>query len=127
MSEGENDKAKQWFLNHDATHVIFANPPFELKGETLNDIVSYFGSNVTYKEYMEYFDFATLEQTLNPYEKKYGGKWNIFIASCRLIPAMVRVFFRTRKMAKKWPWNITQDILDKNIGELRKEFNIIID
>ena len=49
------------------------------------------------------------------------------VAACKLIPEMNNVFFRTRKMTKKWQWNITDEILDTNVGDLRKEFNIIID
>ena len=127
LTEGENEKAQQWFLNHDATHVIFGQIPFELRGETLNDIWSYFGSTMTYKDAKEYFDFATMKQTLTPYEKKYGGKWNLFVTSCKLVPDMIKVFWKTRKMSKKWQWHITEEILEKNVGELRKEFNIIID
>ncbi len=120
LMQGNNEKAESWFLNHDATHVIFGTPPFEIKGESFNDIWTIFGSTVTLKEYAEFFKFTTLEKVFN----SYGGKVNCFLAVIPLIPGCIRVFIRTRKMTKKWPWNVTEELLLKKVGDIRKEFNI---
>jgi len=47
-----------------------------------------------------------------------------FFVIITLILGCFRVFMQTRKMTKKWPWAVTEDILLKKIGDLRAEFNI---
>jgi hypothetical protein len=120
LMQGNNEKANLWFLNHDATHVIFGTPPFDIKGETFNDIWTIFGSTVTLKEYAEFFKFTTSEKVFD----SYGGKVKVLLAVILLIPKCIRVFICTRKMTQKWPWNVTEELLQKKVGDIRKEFNI---
>ena len=122
LIEGADEKEKTWFLNHDATHVIFGTAPFELKGEMLNDIWSIFGSTVTLKKYSEFLNYTTVEKTMKP----YGGTLAVFFKSLRYIPDGFVVLYRTRKMTKKWPWHINDALLQRKVGELRKAFNIIV-
>ena len=117
LMQGNGEQAESWFLNHDATHVIFGTPPFDIKGESLNDIWTIFGSTVTLREYAEFFKFTTLEKVFNP----YGGIVNSFLAVIPLIPKGIHVFIRTRKMVKKWPWDVTEELLQQKVGDLRKE------
>jgi len=120
LMQGDEADAQSWFLNHDATHVIFGTVPFDLKGETFNDIWTIFGSTVTFKEYLEFFNFIDSSKVF----RAYGGRLKVFFVIIRLIPRCFRVFMQTRKMTKKWPWAVTEDILLKKIGDLRAEFNI---
>jgi hypothetical protein len=126
LMQGNDVNSQSWFLNHDATHVIFATAPFELKGEMLNDVWTIFGSTVSLKEYAKFFQFTTAEKTFAPYAKAYGGKLNVFLAACQLIPSCVQVLFNTRKMTKNWPWHINDTLLQKTVTELRREFGIQI-
>lgn len=120
LIKGRDEKAKQWFLNHDATHVVFGTVPFEIKGETLNDVWTIFGSTVTLKEYSEFFEFSPFDKVFH----SYGGKFKTFLSVVVLIPECIHVLINTRKMAKKWSWNITEDTLQKKVGDLRKYYNI---
>jgi len=120
LMQGNNDDAIKWFLNHDATHVIFGTVPFELSGETFNDIWTVFGSTVTLKEYSEFFDFVSAGTVFDA----YGGKTKVFFAFIFLIPTCIRVFIRTRRMTSKWPWDVSEETLQMKVGELRKKYNI---
>ena len=120
LMQGNDKDAERWFLNHDATHVIFGTPPFDIKGESLNDVWTIFGSTVTLKEYSEFFKFTTANKVFN----SYGGKVSVFLSVIPLIPGCIRVFIHTRKMTKKWPWKVTEELLAKKVGDIRKEFNI---
>ncbi len=122
LMQGDDDKAKTWFLNHDATHVIFGTIPFDIKGETFNDIWTIFGSTVTLKEYFEFFEFSSADKVFD----SYGGKVKTILAVIFLIPGCIRVFIHTRKMSIKWPWDVTDEILLTKIGQLRKDYNIQI-
>lgn len=55
LMQGNEMPSQSWFLNHDATHVIFDTVPFDYKGETYNDVWTIFGSTVTLKEYSDFF------------------------------------------------------------------------
>lgn len=120
LIKGGDDKTKQWFLNHDASHVIFGTVPFEVKGEALNDVWTIFGSTVTLKEYAEFCKFSSPDKVF----QSYGGKFKAFLSLMVAIPECIHVFINTRKMVKKWPWNITEDILLKKVNCLRKHYNI---
>lgn len=122
LIQGDDDKAIRWFLNHDATHVIFGTVPFDIKGETFNDVWTIFGSTVTLKEYFEFFEFSSADKVFD----SYGGKLKTILAIILLIPGCIRVFIRTRKMSTKWPWDVTEETLQNKIGHLRKDYNIQI-
>ena len=120
LTQGDEDESKSWFLNHDATHVIFGTIPFDIKGETFNDIWTIFGSTVSLKGYSEFFNFTTPSKVFS----SYGGVIKVFLAFVILIPGCIRVFINTRRMTKNWPWDVTETLLLKKVGDLRKEFNI---
>lgn len=120
LSSGKNDKEKTWFLNHDATHIIFGTKPFDLKGEMMNDIWTLFGSTVTLKEYMVFNKFVPPKVAL----KSYGSKFKILVGILKLLPTCILVFKKTRKMQQKWQWHIDENILEQKVGDLRKAFNI---
>jgi hypothetical protein len=89
LIQGDEESSKVWFLNHDATHVIFGTIPFDLKGEVFNDIWTIFGSLVTLKEYSDFFKFTIADKVFSLYD----GVIKVFFAFLALIPGCIRVFF----------------------------------
>lgn len=120
LMQGDEEISKSWFLNHDATHVIFGTVPFDIKGEAFNDIWTIFGSTVSLKKYLDFFNFTTPSKVFS----SYGGVIKVLLAFVSLIPGCIHVFINTRRMTKKWPWDVTETLLLKKVGDLRKEFNI---
>jgi len=47
-------EASTWSRNHDLTHVLFGTVPFEIRGKTINDLWTIFGSDVTLKGYVRF-------------------------------------------------------------------------
>ena len=124
LMAGNDENAKRWFLNHDATHVIFGTIPFDLRGESLNDLWTIMGSTVTIKEYMEFFKFSSMDKVMEPFVKKYGSRLKVGLAVLKVTPDLLKVLLNTRRLTKKWPWDVKEDQLNKRVGDLRKEFNI---
>ena len=61
---------------------------------------------------------------MDPFVKKYGSRLKVGIAVLRETPDLLKVLLNTRKMTKKWPWDVTDVQLNSRVGDLRKEFNI---
>lgn len=64
-------EASRWFYCHDCTHVLFGTIPFQLRGESINDVWTLFGSDMTLRKYFEFFKFVDYDVVLNSYEKIY--------------------------------------------------------
>ena len=58
---------------------------------------------------------------------KHGGYWGIFKIYLSLMPIKIKVFLRCLKMTKKWNYHdISEDMLNKSLKDLRDEYNIIL-
>ncbi len=119
-----DDEASSWFRKHDFTHVLFGTIPFEIRGETVNDLWTLFGSDVTLKGYLKFFNFVDYDVVLKSYLKKYKYKWRVYLQFTKYIPVSLFVIFRALRMKKKWPWHQPEPFCNMKLCDLRKEFGI---
>ena len=70
-------EASAWFRKHDLTHVVFGTLPFEIRGETINDLWTIFGSDVTLKGYARFFSVTQISYStsIKIYIPRYGNKF----------------------------------------------------
>ena len=121
-----HDDASQWFKNHDVTHVVFGTIPFQLRGESINDTWTLFGSDMTFKEYLKFFKITGVDYktVMKGYKKYYGSMFKVYLMILVYIPDVFLAIFRSYKMTKKWNWHFHEEYFDMSIKDLRKEFNI---
>ena len=112
------DDVAALFRQHDAGHVIFGCDT-SLRGETLIDTWTIFGTSAGIRVYLEYFKHPQVNQIFA--EVGYG---RIFLEFCRCLPDVVRVLARSRRVTAKWPWEQYSNYLDRPLSEIRSEFNI---
>lgn len=119
-----HDEASTWFKKHDITHVLFGTRPFEIRGESINDTWTLFGSDVGLKGYMTFFKFVNYKVVMNSYVKKHHSKMKVYWIMLKQIPICGLTMFRALRMKKKWHWHHYEDSLDCKLADLRREYNI---
>lgn len=112
-----------YFRNHDTTHVIFGTHT-DFINEGVNDLWTEFGVDISSDDYfMGFFQSqAGLDITLH------------YLRQAHALPAMLYYPFQllptikshAANMTKPWPWDAPPALYDRPLGELRKEFNIIV-
>ncbi|RLV58594.1 hypothetical protein D5018_16495 [Parashewanella curva] len=122
-NDGASEESR-WFFCHDCTHVLFGTIPFEIKGESINDVWTLFGTDMTLKNYFKFFQFVDYGVVLNSYVKTYGSKWRVYLALIGLIPTCIKPMIRGWRMNKEWDWFNPEPYLDKPLAEIRKEFGV---
>ena len=116
--EGLHDDIRQLFRQHDAGHVVFGCDT-SIRGETLIDTWTVFGSTAGLKGYMEYFRHNEVNDIF-----RGVGYLTIFAESVKCLPAACLVIIRGMTMNPKWPWAEYEQYLDQPLDQLRAEFNI---
>ncbi len=122
-NSGDNEESL-WFRRHDYTHVIFGSVPFQLRGESINDLWTLFGSDMTFKNYIKFLDFVNYDTVMKSYYKRYNGKLNTYLKMLSYVPIMCVAIFRAWRMKKRWPWYKPEQFDHVPIAELRREFGI---
>ncbi|WP_133406099.1 hypothetical protein [Parashewanella tropica] len=122
-NDGETEDCR-WFFCHDCTHVLFGTIPFEMKGESVNDAWTMFGTDITIKQYGKFFDFVDYDVIMNSYVKKVGSKWRVYLTLLSVLPTCLKAIYRAIKMNKKWEWFNPEPYLDMPLAEIRKEFGV---
>ena len=112
------DDIAELFRQHDAGHVIFGCDT-SLRGETLIDTWTIFGTDLGFRGYLEYSKYPQVNQIFADV-----GYWRIFIEFLRCLPDVIRVLIRSRRMAPRWPWQQYSSYLDRPLSEIRREFKI---
>lgn len=103
---------------HDRCHVVFGLDT-SLPQEVMADIWTMFGSDVVLSNYVSYLKHPEVNGIL----KEIGYK--VWISqTVKAVPAMFRVFRRTRRMHKKWPFRGYEAFADRPLAEIRREFGI---
>ena len=110
--------------DHDCTHVIFGLD-ISIDQEAILDVWTLFGSSYKWSYILKYRDLPQLKGLYNSLWKEFGlhGFIKIYL---KLSPILVKAFFRTRKMKKKWPFMVPEHLFDKKISDLRKEYGITV-
>lgn len=122
-NDGESESSR-WFYCHDCTHVLFGTIPFQLRGETINDVWTLFGTDMTIKSYLKFFDFVDYDVVLKSYVRKYNSKFRVYLKLISLLPICIIPMIRASKMNEKWPWFEPEPYLDIPLWQLRQKFNI---
>ena len=116
--KGLEDEVAELFRQHDAGHVIFGCDT-SLRGETLIDTWTIFGSTIGLRGYADYLKQPQVNQLFTEI-----GILRIIATSLRLIPDVVKTVIRSRSLSSKWPWSRYREFYDEPIQELRQRFNI---
>ena len=106
------------FRQHDAGHVIFACDT-SLRGETLIDTWTLFGTSAGLRGYLEYFKHPQVNQVFAD-----AGYFRIAVAFLRCLPDVARVIARSRRLSSRWPWAGYERYLDQSLREIRRQFSI---
>jgi len=110
--------AAELFCQHDAGHVVFGCDT-SLRGETLIDTWTLFGTTAGLRGYLEYFRYPQVNQIF-----ANAGYWRIALEVVRSLPDVFRVLVRSRQLSAKWPWRDYERHLARSLSEIRREFNI---
>ncbi len=108
----------EMFRQHDAGHVVFGCDT-SLRGETLIDAWTVFGSTAGIRGYVEYFKYPQVNQVF-----AQVGYFRIAREFPRCLPDVCRVVARCFRLSPKWPWHDYKRYLDDPVRELRQQFNI---
>jgi hypothetical protein len=106
------------FRQHDAGHVVFGCDT-SLRGESLIDTWTIFGTTAGLRGYLEYFKHPEVNQIFAD-----AGYWRITVEFVRCIPDVLRVLARCRRLSWRWPWADYDHYLDQSLDEIRARFNI---
>lgn len=106
------------FRQHDAGHVVFGCDT-SLRGETLIDTWTLFGSSAGLRGYLRYFRYPQVNRIF-----AQAGYLRITGVFLRCLPEVFRVIIRSRSLSAKWPWQDYRRYLDRPLLEIRREFNI---
>jgi hypothetical protein len=110
----------QLFRQHDAAHVVFGCDT-SLRGETLIDTWTIFGSTIGLRGYLAYLKLPQVNQLF-----AQAGAWRIAIELLRCLGDVLRVIWRSRRLRQKWTWRRYDAHLDQALGEIRERFGIRI-
>jgi ubiquinone biosynthesis protein Coq4 len=108
-------EAAALFRQHDAAHVVFGCDT-SLRGETLIDTWTIFGSTIGLRGYLAYLRLPQVNQIFAD-----AGSSRIAVALVRCIPDVCRVIARSRRLTRKWPWREYERHLDRPLREIRTE------
>jgi ubiquinone biosynthesis protein Coq4 len=111
-------EAAELFRQHDAGHVVFGCDT-SLRGETLIDTWTVFGTTAGLRGYLRYFGVPQVNQIFAD-----TGYARIAAESVRCLPDALRVIARSRRLASRWPWDRWEGYLERPLSEVRREFGI---
>jgi hypothetical protein len=106
------------FRQHDAGHVVFGCDT-TLRGETLIDTWTIFGSTIGFRGYLEYLRLPQVNQLFSQ-----TGHLRVAFETLRCVPDLLRVAWRSRRLSAKWPWRGFEAYLDRSLRDVRLQFGI---
>ncbi|MCZ6870928.1 MAG: hypothetical protein O7G84_15605 [Gammaproteobacteria bacterium] len=112
------DDAAEMFRCHDVGHVVFGCDT-SLRGETLIDTWTIFGSTSGLRGYAEYFKYPQVNAIFAE-----AGFTSIAVEFLRCLPDVIRVAYRGLRLERKWPWKEHESFLEVPLNEIRHDFNI---
>jgi len=105
---------------HDAIHTLFGCST-DLKGEILAHVWTYYGTTTEASQMIKvnkHKDHKAALQEIG--HLRLIKTWFLNFAS------IIKVIFKARKMSQKFPILKYENYLNKELGEIRTEFNIVI-
>lgn len=115
---GVSEDAREFFRCHDTVHVVFGCGT-SLPEEACVKMWSFFGTDAGFSKLLAGYK---LPESNEIYEKLSPGQivtaaW----ASCWIVPT---VLIRSRRLARRWPWDTFEDYGEAKLSEIRTEFGI---
>lgn len=114
-----NETSAAYFRNHDTTHVVFGTHTGILD-EAVNDMLTLLNVDIRARDYAMGF-FATDES--KSIVKEFRLKPTL-LALWHSVKLMPRIWRHRRAMTKKWPWEPPDELMDRPLDEIRREFGI---
>lgn len=114
---GVSEAAREFFRCHDAAHVVFGCST-TLTNEGIVKIWSFFGTTAGLGLIRDYGSPESKEI----YEKLEWGP--IVATALRMLVLAPRVWWRSRRMRRPWPWNRFEAYLEVPLVEIRTEYRI---
>ena len=128
LGEQVSDSEKWGILCHDATHVIFGLDT-TLEEEAMLDCWVFFGGNY-YQILRDYFsgkiNFKETTEKVKILLKDVGYTKYTFLYLKVMVKKWPIILFRCFRMKKRWNYYFSQELLEKNLKEIREEFHIKI-
>ena len=119
----EQDGKEGLFFQHDITHIVFGLNT-KLEEEHLLDSWALWGCKIKWKTMYEYIKHPAIKKITKDIYKELGV-WGIVKKIIVMIPLKLFIVLRALRMKKKWDYhNITEDLLNSKLSNLRKEYNI---
>ena len=119
----EQDGKEGLFFQHDITHIVFGLNT-KLEEEHLLDSWALWGCKIKWKSMYEYMKHPAIKKITKEIYKELGV-WGIVKKIIVMIPLKLFIVLRALRMKKKWDYhNITEDLLNSKLSNLRKEYNI---
>ena len=119
----EQDGKEGLFFQHDVTHIVFGLNT-KLEEEHLLDSWALWGCKIKWKTMYEYIKHPAIKKITKVIYKELGI-WGIVKKIIVMIPLKLFIVLRALRMKKKWDYhNITEDLLNSKLSNLRKEYNI---
>ena len=116
------ESATPVWLYHDATHAIFGHDT-TIEGEATLDFWVFFGTDFSWKVLREYQQVPEIKEVTRAVVGQLGIS---FVPKLywRNRKPLWQVIKNTRRMNKKWPFELPVEFLDRTLEDLRQEFGI---
>ena len=120
----KNSPNARVFKEHDYTHVLFGLGT-SIEEESLLDTYVIWGMKFNWRVIIDFYKDPEYKEVIGDIVTKHGGYWGIFKIYLSLISLKFKVFLKCLVMTKKWNYHdISEDMLDTNLKDLREEYNI---
>ena len=113
-------KWTELLVHHDVGHVFFGVNT-SILDETAGDYWTLFGTDLSFKEYLMYAKTPEGIKLI-----KDIGMINIIKSLILGLPLLYGIYFRSRKMTRKWKTRGYEQFMDTPLVEIRKLFNLKI-
>ena len=123
LADGSEDADPIW-LYHDATHAIFGHDT-TIEGEAALDFWVFFGTTFSWKLLKKYRQLPEIRDLSRAVVTELGIKFlpKLYWRNKHVIWTVIR---HTRRMNKKWPFELPSTLLDRRLCDLRAEYGITV-
>ena len=123
LADSPEDTDPVW-LYHDATHAIFGQDT-TIEGEATLDFWVIFGTNFSWRLLKKYQQLPEIKELSRAVVSELGITFipKLYWRNKRALWTVMR---NTRRMNKKWPFELPIALLDKKLDDLRAEYGITI-
>ncbi|KHD88089.1 MAG: hypothetical protein OM95_11280 [Bdellovibrio sp. ArHS] len=121
----------EFFRCHDRIHVIFGCDT-SFVGEAKADFWTILGADIGFKNYLKFATSPIVRDLLQDIRAKMTAEAKMRLRQdirrnfFQALLTPVTVYFKARRMNRKWPWKNSDHLLDRPLYELRREFGIEI-